>query len=169
MTYRPIFQAIFCLPFVHIHSIQPLQALSFQWLITLYKDVKQNQYLPWLSFLLFSISIQDDDGDDDDDTEEGDLNTGTVKGSIKQATKTAKRTKARETLFQRIEESRKALEDELGTEKFLKVYRYIQVCFLILLFALLTMVKAKGLKDNCYCRLFKTIYFNGKVTSFLLI
>ena len=83
-----------------------------------------------VSFPLLSVPSEDDDGDDDDNTEVGDLAAGTVKSSIKQATKTARRTKARETLFQRIEESRKALEDELGTEKFLKVYRYIQVYLL---------------------------------------
>ena len=72
--------------------------------------------------------IADDDDDDDDDNN---LAGATVKDPIKEATRTAKRTKARETLFQRIEESRKSLEDELGTEKFLKVYRYIQVSFIL--------------------------------------
>jgi len=66
------------------------------------------------------------DDDDDNDDNSGDLAAATVRDSLKEATKTAKRTKARETLFQRIEESRKSLEDELGTDKFVKVYRYIQ-------------------------------------------
>ena len=77
------------------------------------------------------IFSDDDDDDDDDDNDNdgigGDSAAETVKFSMKEATRTAKRTKARETLFQRIEESRKSLEDELGTDRFVKVYRYIQV------------------------------------------
>ena len=70
-----------------------------------------------------------DDDEDDDDNSSNDLASATVKNTFSDAAKSAKRTKARETLFQRIEESRKSLEDELGTDKFLKVYRYIQVGF----------------------------------------
>lgn len=32
-----------------------------------------------------------------------------------------------DTLFSRIEESRKVLEDELGTDLFIKAYKYVQV------------------------------------------
>lgn len=35
--------------------------------------------------------------------------------------------KLKETLFSRIEESRKALEDELGLDLFVKIYKHVQV------------------------------------------
>eukprot|EP00795_Rhopilema_esculentum_P000953 gene953-10719_t len=66
------------------------------------------------------------DSDDGEDDDSDNAVSNTANDPEKEAARTAKRTKAKETLFQRIEESRKSLEDELGTEKFLKVYRYIQ-------------------------------------------
>ena len=83
--------------------------------------------------MLIDDLFTDDDDDDDDDENASDFAAATVKSAVKEATRTAKRTKARETLFQRIEESRKSLEDELGTDKFLKVYRYIQVSIFVFL------------------------------------
>ena len=40
---------------------------------------------------------------------------------------TKKETVDRDNLFSRIEESRMALEDELGMDLFIKVYRHVQV------------------------------------------
>ncbi len=71
--------------------------------------------------------ITDDDDDDDDDDKESQSAPSLSKQNSKELKRTEKRVKARETLFQRIEQSRKVLEDELGTDRFLKVYRYIQV------------------------------------------
>eukprot|EP00794_Sanderia_malayensis_P007278 gene7278-8089_t len=77
-----------------------------------------------------SKSVEDnwlsDDDDDDDDNGIREATIVTEKQTSKSMTNKEKKLKAKETLFQRIEESRQTLEDELGTERFLKVYRYIQ-------------------------------------------
>lgn len=39
----------------------------------------------------------------------------------------AKQIEEKESVFARLEESRKMLEDELGFHRFMKVYKYIQV------------------------------------------
>lgn len=41
------------------------------------------------------------------------------------------------TLFSRIEESRQLLEDELGLELFIKIYRYVQVCNMLSTFRII--------------------------------
>lgn len=56
-------------------------------------------------------------GDDDEDEED----------AAKKAEREKKRQEEDESLFQRLEESRLMLEQELGFDKFLRVYRYLQV------------------------------------------
>ena len=56
-------------------------------------------------------------GDDDDNEED----------AAKKAEREKKRQEEDESLFQRLEESRLMLEQELGFDKFLRVYRYLQV------------------------------------------
>ncbi|XP_044167159.1 serine/threonine-protein kinase Nek1-like [Acropora millepora] len=58
-----------------------------------------------------------DSGDDDDDEE----------NVAKKAEREKKRQEEDESLFQRLEESRLMLEQELGFDKFLRVYRYLQI------------------------------------------
>jgi len=56
-------------------------------------------------------------GDDDDDEED----------SAKKEERERKRQEEDESLFHRLEESRLMLEQELGFDKFLRVYKYLQV------------------------------------------
>ena len=56
-------------------------------------------------------------GDDDDDEED----------TARKAEREKKRQEEDKSLFQRLEESRLMLEQELGFDKFLRVYRYLQV------------------------------------------
>ena len=72
--------------------------------------------------MLLSTSVTDE-GDADNDNG-GDRTADTEKETMR----AERKAKAKETLFQRIEESRKALEDELGLDRFLEVYKYLQVC-----------------------------------------
>ena len=57
---------------------------------------------------------EEDDGEDEEDF-------------VKRQQRLQKRLEEDESLFQRLEESRMKLERELGFDKFLKVYRYLQV------------------------------------------
>ena len=57
-------------------------------------------------------------GDDDDDDEED---------TAKKEEREKKRQEEEESLFHRLEESRLMLEQELGFDRFLKVYKYLQV------------------------------------------
>ena len=57
---------------------------------------------------------EEDEGDDEED-------------ATKKRERRRKRMEEDESLFQRLEESRMKLEQELGFNKFLKVYRYLQV------------------------------------------
>lgn len=63
--------------------------------------------------------------DDDEWEEEEDDSGGSASSTIKEKAKTLK--DDRENLFSRIEESRKALEDELGMDLFIKIYRHVQM------------------------------------------
>jgi hypothetical protein len=51
----------------------------------------------------------------------------TNKSTVKNTNKATRLQDDRENLFSRIEESRKMLEDELGMDLFIKVYRHVQV------------------------------------------
>lgn len=60
------------------------------------------------------LKTGDDDDDDDDD-------------SAKKEEREKKRLEEEESLFQRLEESRLMLEQELGIDRFLRVYKFLQV------------------------------------------